>query len=80
MNLSDLPRRVMRVLLDPRWVVDDDGDPGVAFGRGPLRTLVSYYKWDDTFIARRAGKVDHRPTNKRELNVNWRPSNPGPRN
>lgn len=56
-------------LLKPRWVVDEDGDPGIALGRGPLRIIIGYYKWADNFIIRRASKVGHREAMKRELRV-----------
>lgn len=62
-------RALAEKMIRPRWVVDEDGDPGIAMGRGPARIVVSYYKWPDTFIIRRASNVQLREPAKRELRV-----------
>lgn len=62
-------RKLARNLLNPRWIVDDDGDPGIAIGPGPFRVIVGYYKWPDVFTVRRASRVSFRDAKKRELNT-----------
>lgn len=50
-----------------RWIVDEDGDPGIQLFGNPY-CVVRYYKWNDTFIV---GKPEARIriANKRELNL-----------
>lgn len=46
-----------------RWIIDGDGLPGFRiFG-----VVVSYYKWDDSFIVDRTGDEDWRLAEKREI-------------
>lgn len=69
--LKNLRSKIVNFLIRPRWIVDEDGDPGIAFGCGPFRIIIGYYKWCDTFIIYRASKVKYREAHKRELKCSY---------